>query len=406
MAGMQEATALNGIQKTPSQVVNRLSQGFQRAVRLHCTGLACIGALTTAAAGGWSGWPLVAAPLLLATGAVLDHRRLAGEHRRAASTAAFVCGTEALGLQLVPVWGGHIESSRQQMEAAIAELSQRFGGIVDRLDQAMKASELANGTGDDASANGLVAVFARSSAELGAVLDSLRAAMTSNTALHEEVQSLGQFVAELQHMAAEVANIAAQTNLLAINAAIEAAHAGETGRGFSVLAQEVRKLSAMSGETGRRMTERVTLVAEAIANARRSAEASASREAASVSACEQSITNVLSGFQGVTGALVESADVLKRESVGIQSEICEALVQLQFQDRVSQVMSHVRQNMDQLPGELSAGRLAFERDGELRPVDAAALLAALEKTYAMAEEHDRHGGKAASAPAPQEITFF
>lgn len=393
------------IQNTPNQAVSRRNGWLLTAKSLPCTGIALAAGANTAWAGG-SLWTLLVAAALAAAGLALDRRRHRRERQQAAAMGSFVLGTDALGRDLVPVWGGHIESSRQQMETAIGELSQRFGGIVDRLDQAMKASSLAAGTGDQASDAGLVAVFERSSRELNAVLDSLRAAMTSNSALHEEVQSLGRFVAELQQMAAEVANIAAQTNLLAINAAIEAAHAGETGRGFSVLAQEVRKLSAMSGETGRRMTERVNLVGEAIATARHSAEASAAREAESVSACEQSISSVLTGFQEVTGALVESADVLKRESVGIQSEICEALVQLQFQDRVSQVMSHVRQNMDQLPAELSAGREAFERNGELRPVDAHALLTALQQTYAMADEHDRHGGKASSAPAPQEITFF
>lgn len=402
---MVEPHTPKSVQNTSSNDVSGPIRFLLAARSLPSTGLALAGGATTVLAGG-SAWGWIPAAFLVGAGFALDRRARRQAQRRTEATASFVQGTEALGRELIPVWGGHIESSRQQMETAIGELSQRFGGIVERLDQAMQASNLAAGTGEQASDAGLVAVFERSSRELNTVLESLRAAMTSNCALHEEVQSLGRFVAELQQMAAEVANIAAQTNLLAINAAIEAAHAGETGRGFSVLAQEVRKLSAMSGETGRRMTERVNLVGEAIATARRSAEASAAREAESVGACEASISSVLSGFQDVTGALVESADVLKRESVGIQSEICEALVQLQFQDRVSQVMSHVRQNMDQLPIELSAGREAFERNGELRPVDADALLTALQQTYAMAEEHDRHRGKAASAPAPQEITFF
>jgi methyl-accepting chemotaxis protein len=250
-------------------------------------------------------------------------------------------------------------------------------------------------------------VFSNSSRELNAVLDSLRQAMASNGLMREEVQNLHHFVDELRQMAAEVANIAAQTNLLAINAAIEAAHAGETGRGFSVLAQEVRKLSAMSGETGKRMADKVALVAEAIANARRSAETSATREAASITGCEASITGVLDGFRGVTEALSESADVLKRESLGIQAEVGEALVQLQFQDRVSQVMTHVRQNMAMLPEQLAQSRIGYERDGVLAPVDARALLAELEKTYAMAEERETHGGGgAAAAPKNEEITFF
>lgn len=403
-SGMSSIT-LSTASGPTSAAPGRLRLGATSLRGLSCTLLGAAGGLSTWAASGWNGWALAGGGVLAAAGFVFDRQRAAHDRRQHDATATFVRENENLGRDLLPVWGGHIESSRQQMETAISELSVRFGGIVDRLDQAMKASAVATEANDGAD-QGLVAVFDRSTRELNAVLESLRAAMESNGAMHQEVQNLGRFVAELQQMAAEVANIASQTNLLAINAAIEAAHAGETGRGFSVLAQEVRKLSAMSGETGRRMTDKVNLVGEAIANARRSAEASATREAASITNCENSINTVLSGFQGVTGALVESADVLKRESVGIQAEICEALVQLQFQDRVSQVMSHVRQNMDQLPAELTAGREAFERDGQLRPVDTAALLEALKKTYAMAEEHTTHGGGSVKAPADEEITFF
>lgn len=374
-----------------------------------CTAMGLAGGIATWAASGWNGWALLVGAGLTVAGALFDRRQAALRRQQRDATAAFVAGTERLGRELLPVWGGHIESSRAQMESAISALALRFGGIVDKLDQAMRASNLAAGNmqGSD---QGLVAVFATSSKELNGVLDSLRAAMADNGAMHAEVQSLSRFVHELQEMAAEVANIASQTNLLAINAAIEAAHAGETGRGFSVLAQEVRKLSAASGETGRRMAEKVALIGEAITTARRSADASAAREAASIVACETTITSVLDGFHEVTDALVASADVLKRESVGIQGEIGEALVQLQFQDRVSQVMSHVRQNIEQLPAELTRSREGFERNGVLQPVDSTTLLAELEKTYAMADERQLHSAQAGqgaqAADASEEITFF
>jgi methyl-accepting chemotaxis protein len=343
--------------------------------------------------------------VLTATGAWADRRaaRRAGAQHRA--TSAYVSGTDHLGREVLPVWSAHIENSRSQMESAVAALALRFGGIVDRLDRTLRTT---NEQGDQE----LAATFEESGVALRGVLESLTAAMASNGAMHADVQNLGRFVDELQQMASEVADIAAQTNILAINAAIEAAHAGAEGRGFAVLAQEVRKLSAMSGDTGRRMAAKVTLIGEAIDAARASAQASAQQETASAMASDNAINGVLDRFRGVTEGMEASADALKQASRGIQTEIAESLVQLQFQDRVSQRMTHVRHNIERLPTLLAASRERFDRSGVLVPVDARALLGELEGSYAMADERATHSGGAAASTAaaptsePEEVTFF
>ena len=108
--------------------------------------------------------------------------------------------------------------------------------------------------------------------------------------------------------------------------------------------------------------------------------------------------------------LVESSDLLQRESSGIQAEVSDALMQLQFQDRVSQILSHVQQNIARLPSYLDEH--AQRAGNALPPIDPRGLLAELESTYAMAEERTLHGRSALTQPQPQqhqqaeELTFF
>lgn len=319
------------------------------------------------------------------------------------SAATYVERQQEFGRDVARVWSAQLEHSESEMAAAIAKLTGRFSGIVDRLSTAVDASSAASGSIDGD--NGLVAVFARSEASLASVIASLDATMKGEAAMFRQVQSLDSFVGELQSMAADVASIAWQTNLLALNAAIEAARAGERGAGFAVVADEVRRLSTLSGKAGDDIAHRVRAISSAIGDARKHAEASIVQEGRSITASEETIRAVLGEFKAITTALSQSAHILRHESTGIRSEISEALVQLQFQDRVSQVINHVKLNIQGLPRCFEENRQRCEEAGTLEPLDAGPMLAELEANYTMNGERDVHGERG-QAEHKSDITFF
>ncbi|MRW90921.1 chemotaxis protein [Duganella sp. FT80W] len=371
-------------------------------------GLAAAGALGTIVA-GWSAWgwyTLIWAALLL--GAAFWLSRDSGFGSPGAGNDSMIAdyleGRQRFGDAVLPVWCRHIENSRTQMEEAVSDLATRFSNIVDKLDNAVHVS-----AGDQQNGRSMTEVFSHSEQQLGSVVKSMKSAMSSKQAMLAQIKDLERFTRELRGMAEGVASIAAQTNLLALNAAVEAARAGEQGRGFAVVAQEVRQLSMRSAETGKEITNRVGLISSAILAASQAAEQSSEAEDKSMQSAEGMIGAVLAEFRQMTDALVQSSELLKQESRGIQGEVGEALVQLQFQDRVSQVMAHVRENMEHLPQLLQENQQEYADSGVLQAPDPDRLLGELQKTYAMAEEHAVHSGvrhAAPSAAAADEITFF
>ena len=383
--------------------------GLPPLMALGLGALGAAGVLATAPLG----WPAAAVALgLLVAGAAFAWQLVSTPAPDRAQLLGYVDSHRSFGAAVAPVWARHIETSRHQMESAINALAERFGGIVRKLDSTVQVAGRSTGGGGDGSDAGMVTVFARNEQVLSGVIESLEAALSSKGELVAQVHDLSRFASDLQQMAGEVATIAQQTNLLAINAAIEAAHVGDAGRGFGVLAQEVRKLAALSGETGRRIADTVGVVQQAIRATRQAADRSSEEERVATESSRAAIAQALADFREVTDSLAGSTALMKNEAMGIQGEISDALVQLQFQDRVGQILGHVRDSIQEMTQCLDRHHDLVASSGVLQPVSAADLLASLEKTYAMAEERQSHatpGARPAAAKAQSaeaEITFF
>lgn len=303
-------------------------------------------------------------------------------------------GLSQLCSEVLPIWSGQIGLASRITEQEIIALVERFSGLSQKLASTTAASHQGEG------GSGLLSLFEHSHQQLESIITSFRGAVADKSKLLNEIESLSRLTRELSEMAGDVSKIASQTNLLALNATIEAARAGESGRGFAVVAGEVRNLSIQSAQSGGHIIAKMDEINQKIAATVQISQQYAKHDADMVGQSEQIIEQVLDKFRGTTETLREQNENLYREAELMQEEIAGVLVAFQFQDRVSQVLSSLRQDLDRLKQQLEQGAAISE-------IDVDAWLSKLASSYTMPEQQVVHrGGNEPTDSKQQDITFF
>ncbi len=296
-------------------------------------------------------------------------------------------------------WSRHVDLARQQSEDAGAHLSTEFTAILGKLGEMLDSR-------DGGSGGGVVVVIEQSRSELGSMLERLKHAFDDQKPMLREFESLAAVTDELKRMATAVAGIANQTNLLALNAAIEAARAGEAGRGFAVVADEVRKLSDESGALGKQIQVKVDAVNVATNAALLTASHMAAANESLTSNADTTIRVVLDRFREVVEGLAANSRQMETGSESVRGMVEEVIVNLQSHDRISQILAAVFKDVDRFLSAVREQNRRIERGEAPELFDAKAWVADLERTYTTLEQRDSHATAAKAKVADSEITFF
>lgn len=242
-----------------------------------------------------------------------------------------------------------VEATIRTSESAVMTMMTRMHRVHSRTAE-LQAQVVAAVKHSQAMSADSVARAGQHTAAVNALADHQREVESTQGEYQARVQAVARQVRQLTPLAALITEIARQTNLLAINASIEAARAGPQGAGFKVVAAEVRRLSGQTEEAARQISDGIAAAAGVIDQENRQVVQVGERESAS-----QQITDIADHLGVMSRTLTDVIPYLGQLTAqmddgmsAVSEDIINTLGDMQFQDINRQLLEQIGSAMDSL----------------------------------------------------------
>ena len=220
---------------------------------------------------------------------------------------------------------GQVEQDTRVIQHLVGELRDRFAGQNEATSQIVDAVDQLSGTVSDISDTSRQVVeraqnavtLARSGGDVVAeTIAGMGEIEQTVTQVSADIHQLGERSDQIGAIIAVIRGIADQTNLLALNAAIEAARAGEQGRGFAVVADEVRKLAEKTGTA----TEEIGQMIGGVQDQVRQTVVSMTQSQSQVKAGVERAGKAGESLTAILASVNDVADMMERIAAGTDAQ--------------------------------------------------------------------------------------
>jgi len=280
-----------------------------------------------------------------------EKRRIDSLMRRWAEIAKqFVAVKEHLDVQVSDV----VSQSAEATDTIAKSFKTVIKKATLQATQAMNLLEGTQGATDDGSPQSLQDFIRVSDERLNKMADEVIRVADLSVKMVRDLDDVKDRTQEIDGFLMDVGKLADQTSLLALNADIEASRAGDAGRGFGIVAQEVRRLSKRSNVFSHEIRNHLKMVKNGLNTTYSNMQTLSSKDMAHANNIKNDIMSLTQTLEAKNREVANTVSDINTISKEIAQDVQNVIISLQFHDIISQKLISLAKPINQLIAEVDA----------------------------------------------------